>query len=284
MSDVFREVDEDLRREQLKRLWQRYRWFVIGGAVLIIVAVAGYQLLQSIQQSRAAESGDRFEEATRLFEAGDLEGALAEYQALAEDGYAHYPDLAAMAAANTRAEIGEIEQAVAELDRIAGDSGADPALRAAATIRAAFLMAGTESLVETRRRVEPFNEEGGAYRVMALELMAVAAINEGEYDLAMGWLTEMTLDPLATNESNNRALLLSSYIASRRAPTNVLVDTPAEGGIPQLVAPNPAFGDEGVNLLEAPAPQAEVAPASVDPDAGSEGPDAPFNFVDPVAE
>ena len=43
MSDIFREVDEDLRREQYKRLWDRFGGYVIGLAVLIVVAVGGYK-------------------------------------------------------------------------------------------------------------------------------------------------------------------------------------------------------------------------------------------------
>ncbi len=43
MSDIFREVDEDLRREQFKRLWDRFGTYVIGLAVLIVVVTAGYR-------------------------------------------------------------------------------------------------------------------------------------------------------------------------------------------------------------------------------------------------
>ena len=75
MSDVFREVNEDLRREQLKQLWSRYAVYIIGAAVLIVLVVAGYQVLQSIASSRSAESGDRYQAAANLYLDGDLEGA-----------------------------------------------------------------------------------------------------------------------------------------------------------------------------------------------------------------
>lgn len=248
MSDVFREVDEDLRREQLKRLWQRYGRYLIAGAVLIVVIVAGYQILQAQQQARAAASGDRYAEASRLYQDGDLEAALAEFQALVEDGYADYPDLAAMATANIMAEMGDVEAAAAELDAIAADGDTDRTLRDAATIRAANLVAGGESLVETRRRVEQFNEEGNPYRVVALELMAIAAIEEGEAELAIGWLTEMAQDPFATPASTSRAQLLLTYVLSQQSAQTSAVDTPAEEDgaaapeLQDLIQPGPGAG------------------------------------------
>ena len=40
MSDIFHEVDEEVRREQLKKLWQKYGWLVIAACVLVVLAAA----------------------------------------------------------------------------------------------------------------------------------------------------------------------------------------------------------------------------------------------------
>ena len=77
MSDIFREVDEDLRREQYKRLWDRFGGYVIGLAVLIVVAVGGYKAWEWWENSRAAASGDRFLAALMLSEEGKHEEAIA---------------------------------------------------------------------------------------------------------------------------------------------------------------------------------------------------------------
>ena len=60
MSDIFREVDEDIRNERFKRLWDRFGPYVIGVAVLIVVVTAGYRGWQYWQNSQAAATGDRF--------------------------------------------------------------------------------------------------------------------------------------------------------------------------------------------------------------------------------
>ena len=36
MSELFDEVDEDVRRDQLKKLWEQYSLYIIAGALLIV--------------------------------------------------------------------------------------------------------------------------------------------------------------------------------------------------------------------------------------------------------
>ena len=51
MSDILRQVDEELRQDRLLNLWRRYRVYLIGGLILLIVSVLGYQINKSIKQS-----------------------------------------------------------------------------------------------------------------------------------------------------------------------------------------------------------------------------------------
>ena len=40
MSDVFQEVDEELREEKYKSIWRKFRYYVIGGLILFILGIA----------------------------------------------------------------------------------------------------------------------------------------------------------------------------------------------------------------------------------------------------
>jgi hypothetical protein len=238
MSDVFREVSEDLRREQLKQLWQRFGKYVIGAAVLIVVIVAGYEILQSVQARQSAESGARYQAAADLYTAGDLEGAEAAFLAVADDGHGGYKTLALMSVAGIRAELGNITGAVEAFDQVGNDAGTELALQDIARIRAAYLLLDTAPLSEIRQRLEPFTVDGGPYRIVALEMMAVSAIQAEDYDQALEWVIGMAQDPFATQASNARATTLFSYIlANRPAP-----ETPAEAAAPAELPPalNPA--------------------------------------------
>src|SRR3979490_643349 len=104
MSDVFREVDEDLRREQLKKLWDRFGPYVLGAAVLIVVAVSGYKLWEYWERHQAETSGDRFVAALDLADSGKTAESIAALQDITTDGTGAYPALARFAIASQKAD------------------------------------------------------------------------------------------------------------------------------------------------------------------------------------
>ena len=69
MSELFDEVDEDVRRDQLKKLWDQYSIYIIAGALLIIAAVGGWRGYQYLEAKKAAEAGAAFDKAVELSEA-----------------------------------------------------------------------------------------------------------------------------------------------------------------------------------------------------------------------
>ena len=68
MSEFFDEVDEEVRREQLQKLWDKYSLFIVGAALLIIAAVGGWRGYQYLEAKKAAEAGDAFSKAVDLSE------------------------------------------------------------------------------------------------------------------------------------------------------------------------------------------------------------------------
>ena len=76
MSELFDEVDEEVRREQLKKLWDQYSIYIVAGALLIIAAVGGWRGYQYLESQKAAEAGAAFDAAVEL--AGQNKHAEAE--------------------------------------------------------------------------------------------------------------------------------------------------------------------------------------------------------------
>lgn len=68
MSELFDEVDEEVRREQLKRLWDKYSIFVIALLVLIIAGVGGWKAYEYYQAKQAGEAGAAFNASADLAE------------------------------------------------------------------------------------------------------------------------------------------------------------------------------------------------------------------------
>ncbi len=70
MADIFHEVDEEVRREQLKKLWDRYSIYLIAAAVLLVAAIAGWRAYEYWIAQRAAAAGADFEAALALSDQG----------------------------------------------------------------------------------------------------------------------------------------------------------------------------------------------------------------------
>lgn len=60
MSDILRQVDEELRQDRLINLWRRYRVYIIGGLILLIGSVLGYQINKSVNQSFYEEEVEKY--------------------------------------------------------------------------------------------------------------------------------------------------------------------------------------------------------------------------------
>ncbi|HET7717447.1 MAG TPA: tetratricopeptide repeat protein [Bauldia sp.] len=227
MSDIFREVDEDLRREQFKRLWDRYGGYVIGLAVLIVVAVGGYKAWEWWETSRAAATGDRFLAALVLSEEGKHDEAVAALEGLAADGSGDYPILATFRSAGEKAAAGDDAGAVEAYDSIAGRSSVPPLVADLARIRAALILADSQSPQELTARIGDLAQTGNPWRQTAREILGLAAFRTNDLAMARKYFEEIVNDQESAQGVRSRAQLMLTLIQSRQGPSPP--QEPAEG-------------------------------------------------------
>ena len=94
MADIFKEIDEELRREKLEKLWEQYGTYVLGAAAAIVIAVGGYQLYDQRKKSFAAENGARYDAAVTLLEQSKTDEAQKALSEVLASGHAGYASLA----------------------------------------------------------------------------------------------------------------------------------------------------------------------------------------------
>jgi hypothetical protein len=174
VSDIFREVDEEVRREQFKKLWDRYGFLVIALAVLIVAAVGGWRGYEWWEAKKAAEAGAAFEAAATLAEQGKHEEAEAAFAKLSASGTTTYRILAKFREA---AEVARRDPraAVAIYDQLAADSSIGRVLQDLATLRAGMLLVDTAPYEEVRQRLEPLTAPDRTFRHSARATLALAA-------------------------------------------------------------------------------------------------------------
>jgi len=225
------EVDESLRQDRMLQLAKKYGPWLIGAFAAFILVLGGWQVWkdQTLRAGRA--QADEFAAAQALAQAGNLEGAKAEFARLSEAGPRSYRVMARMEHAALLSIEGDLEAALAEYDA-AAEAANDPLMRDAARIRAAYVAAETQDFAALQTRLQPLIEADSRISYLAKELLAIEAWEAGETQIARDTLQELTLAFEAPDSLRQRAQIALGVIGP--AP-----ETPADGA----QAPAPSEGE-----------------------------------------
>ncbi|HZP68995.1 MAG TPA: tetratricopeptide repeat protein [Pseudolabrys sp.] len=213
MADIFHEVDEEVRREQLKKLWERYSLYVIVLAVLIVAGMAGWRGYEYWVATKAAAAGAKFEAAIALSEEGKQAEAEAAFAKVATEAPEGYRILARMRAASTLAQSKPAD-AVKAFDELSADASLGIVWQDLAAVRAGLLLVDTAPLAEMRRRLEPVAEPTRNFRHTARELLALSAWRNHDIAAARKYLDMIAGDAESPIGVRARADVLSALITA----------------------------------------------------------------------
>lgn len=211
MADIFHEVDEEVRREKLKQLWDRHSNLIIAAALLVVLGVGGWRGYEYWEGKKSAESGAAFEAAVTLAEGGKQAEAQAAFAKLAKDGSSGYRILAGFREA---AELGKTDPAAAvkAYDALAANSSLGRPLQDLAAVRAGLILVDTAPFPELSSRLEPLTGADRAFRHSARELLALGAWRTGDQAAAKRWLDLIATDaetPAGTRQRMDVLMTLS---------------------------------------------------------------------------
>tara|TARA_Y100001936_G_scaffold247655_1_gene293979 strand:+ start:45236 stop:45886 length:651 start_codon:yes stop_codon:yes gene_type:complete len=214
VGDIFREIDEELRQERFEKLWQRYGKLVIGAAVAIVLAVAGYKAFEHYQTKQRETQSAQFAAASKLLAEGKKTDAAALFAALSRDGNQGYAVLSRFHQASIKAETGDLDGALTLYDEIAADNDVDKSLRDAAVIFSVSRQVdgGASERAKLDARLKPLMEEKGPWRHSANELSGLLALQAGDNVVAREMFTKIADDPDAPQNLRTRASQILAVI------------------------------------------------------------------------
>ncbi|MFP6743632.1 MAG: tetratricopeptide repeat protein [Alphaproteobacteria bacterium] len=214
MSDVFREVDEDVRRDQWLKLWQAYGYYAIAAMVAVVLAVAGGVGWKEHRLSQHQAESEQFAAASRSLAEGQAEVAARQFTVLADSAGDGYGSLARLREAEALAAAGDKTAAVAVLDRLAADSAVEPAIAQLASLMAAYQLMDHGSRDELERRLTPLMGADSPWRSSARELVGLIAFRAGETGAARQMFTDIVEDPVSPQAARSRAAGLLAILGS----------------------------------------------------------------------
>ncbi len=202
---LIREVDEELKQEEFLKLWKRYGNIIIGGAVAIVLGVAGWQGWQGWQAKQREQAGMRFTTALQTLAQGKADDFTRELGGIAQDGTTGYKLLAALKLAQMKEEAGDSAAAILQYDAVAAQSGIPASYRDLARLKSAYLKVATGDYASLEKAVGDLGAESNPWRHSAREILALAALKGGDTAKAKTLLAKVADDASAPQGLRARA-------------------------------------------------------------------------------
>jgi hypothetical protein len=237
-DEFIREVDEAVRQDQWLKLWKQYGNYVVAAALAVVIGTAAGAGWRAWQANERLEEARRYAAAQQLLrENKPAEAALA-FTALAEDAGSGYRVLARLRAAEAQTAAGDPAAAAATLEQLAANDDAEPVYRSLGELLAAQRAFADAQPTAVLAELEPLVGIDGPWRYSALELRALAQLQDGDTAGARQTLDDLLADPLTPPQLGRRAAELLAFLggppageqpAARTAqePTAHAADEPA---------------------------------------------------------
>jgi len=238
-ESFFQEVEEGVRQDRYVAFARKYGVWVIGAVAAILLAVGGWRLYEGWSVDQSRDTSERFTAAQKLLREGDAKAAGDEFERLSKTGPQNYRAMAMMERAQALEAQGDLQGALAQFDAAASASR-DQTMKDSARLRAAYLVAETQDFAAVRGRLDPIIAEGGPISFLARELLGVEAWEAGETTLARETLENLTLAFDAPEPVRQRAQLALSVIGPVPAAAGA---TPASPAAAPASAAQPSPGE-----------------------------------------
>jgi hypothetical protein len=230
---ITREIDEELRRERLAQLWDKYGTYVLGAAVVFVFGVIAYQYYDSRRTAANEAASVQYIVALRDFainKPADAQKALEDLAITAPSGYA---TLVRLRLAAYEQSQGNAAEAAAAFEEVAKDSNVDPILADYARLQAAMLKLDTASFTDVKNRLTPLAGDRSPWRHSARESLGMAAYKAGRTAEARNYFQRLVADRVTPPGIVGRArimlaLLTEAKQAATAPPVAEKADVPAK--------------------------------------------------------
>lgn len=207
-----REVDEEVQREKMRALWQKYRFAVIGFVVGVLLVTIGTEIYHSWREKVSLRESDAFENATILAYTGETDKAMGILEELATTGKTGYAPLAKLKLVGVYMAQNKMDQALNSLKALANDTDVPTPIRSVATITYVGHAFDQEKPADLQAMLKPLLGSNSAFAASAAELSAALYLKEGNTQEAVNVLNQALNNPEASQVVKQRLTQLLSVI------------------------------------------------------------------------
>jgi hypothetical protein len=214
VSDIFREVDEEVRKDKFQALWKQYGVYVYIVIGALVLGTAFNVWWRDYQQNRRLEDSARYQAAVALLDKQQTTEAINGLAALAEDAGTGYAVIARLREAAVKAGEGDIDGAVRAYDLLIQDDGVAQIYRDLARLLSTMHLVDTAAAEAVRERLGPLLQDASPWRFSAREIDAMLALRDGQRGRAREVLQALVDDAETPTGVRQRASELLAALAS----------------------------------------------------------------------
>ena len=207
-----REVDENLRRDQLRESAQRYGKWIIAALLLFLVAIGGYLYWQHRQNEKAVADSEAMSAALDKVGSGNVKGAEADLVPLSESSNGITLATALLARASFAIQRSDRKAASDLFNKVAADDGVPQPLRDLATVRAMMTDFDSMKPDDVIARLKPLAEPGKPFFGTAGELTAMAMLAKGDRAGAAALFARIAADKQVPETIRSRAVQVAGSL------------------------------------------------------------------------
>mgnify|MGYP001160022050 CR=1 FL=1 len=173
------EVNEEIRNRQLKSIWNRFGIYIIASAVIIILAVGGYEVSNYWNNKISQKESDRFDSAILMIEEGRSDEG---YEKLLEltNSKSGYRGLALFRLSSESYDLGNFNESVEFLKKASNDKSLTEGLRSFAKIKAGLILVDHGSLDDVNNILDSLTKTSGSFSFHAKEIIALSMLSNGK--------------------------------------------------------------------------------------------------------
>lgn len=205
VGDIFNEVDEDVRRDQIFQLWRRYGKYFVALLAIIVVGTGTNAAWNHLKAQRMMSDGSKFSAAIDLLQIGQYEHAAQRFSELSTNMGHGYSQLAQLQNAAALIAIDDHNGAISIYDSLADTPSTDRILADLATILAGMHRIDADQADEAAAKLLELSNSPGPWRHLARETRALALLKSGDEQGAHKLLALLANDPTSPPGVRSRA-------------------------------------------------------------------------------
>ena len=220
MADLFDEVDEQLRSDQIQTLARRAAPIITIVLAVTLVVYLGYWGFKAYQDRNLTAASNAYQQGVDALGQSDNAGAQKAFAKAVDTGAPGYKTLALMQEGALSLAKGKTTDAVSFYDQ-ASKAAPNPILGDFAALRAAQILLDTASLGEEQARLKPLIDAKRPYTLYAREALAMAELMAGQTKQARRDFSVLSLSLGVPDDMRQRCQVAMDLIDAGEGPTAV---------------------------------------------------------------